>query len=337
MLDLEASGICGTDVHFHDGTLALDPGCIIGHEFVGRVRALGEGVTGDGLGQTLAVGDCCIACIALPCGTCFCCRQGETASCLSFGVTNAAPAAAPPHFHGGYAELLAQPAATLVRVPADVSVAAVAAFACAGPTCIRAFAFAGDLRGDELVVVQGTGPVGLFAVAWAAARGCRVVAIGSGNSPRRLEMAARLGATLVLDYRSVPAAQRQEQVRELAADLGRGNGADVVFEATGAPGALPEGLELLRTLGTYIVPGQYSSSGAVAIRPELITFKALRIIGSGQYKLGDIGTYLAFLRQSADLQQDLAACVTHRYPLAQVNQAMADVAAGTCVKAVFVP
>jgi threonine dehydrogenase-like Zn-dependent dehydrogenase len=334
-LRLLFSGICGTDIHILEGRLPIPPAFIPGHEFVGIVEALGEGVAADGLGSPLAVGDRAIACVALPCGHCFSCRDGHSASCLNFGVSNVRDPQTAPHFFGGFADYLQQPAATCIRVPSGVDAAAAAALPCAGPTTIRAFAVAGGITPGELVVVQGLGPVGLFAVAWAANAGATVVAIGSGASPERLAMAKAFGATEVLDYRRVPAADRLARVLALASALGRGNGADVVFEASGSPDAIPEGMNLTRTLGRYIVPGQYSSSGTVAISPELITFKALKIIGSGQYKLADIAEYLSFLQRHKHLQQAFAASISHRFAVAQANEAVAAVSAGKVIKAVF--
>lgn len=173
LLKLTASGICGTDIHIADGRLPMGSPAIIGHEFIGRVEQLGAEVQTDGLGTPLAIGDTVIACIALPCGKCPNCRRGETASCMNFGVTNAGDPDTPPHFHGGFAEYLHQPGHTLVKVPSELDPLAVAAFPCAGPTAIRAFAYGGGLERDDLMVVQGLGPVGLFAVAWAAAAGDR--------------------------------------------------------------------------------------------------------------------------------------------------------------------
>jgi threonine dehydrogenase-like Zn-dependent dehydrogenase len=336
VLRLLQSGICGTDVHILAGRLPLPfARLILGHEFIGSVAALGSSSLRDGLGRPLRRGDTVIACVALPCGKCFNCRRGETASCLQFGVTYFRDPQEPPHFFGGFAEYLHSPTENLVKVPRGVALDAVAAFPCAGPTAIRAFDFAGGLERGELVVVQGTGPVGLFAVAWAARAGCRVVAIGSRSNPARMKLARRLGARLVFDYRRSSEASRAEAVRSLARKLGRGDGADVVVEATGSPAAIPEGLNLVRTLGRYIVPGQYSASGGVEIQPQLITFKAIKVVGSAQYKLADIGTYLRFLAGDRHLQKLLAGCITHRYAVSEANQALAAASRGRAVKAVF--
>jgi len=335
-LKLVMSGICGTDIHILEGRLAIPPAFIPGHEFIGRIEALGENVKTDGLGNPLKKGDAVIACVALPCGRCFCCAQGETASCLNFGVSNIKDPQTAPHFFGGFGDYLHQPAKTLVKIPAGIDLRAAAALPCAGPTILRALDFAGGLSGKELVVVQGTGPVGLFAIAYAAAAGCTVLAIGSGSIPQRLKAAKNLGAKLVMDYRKIPAEKRLKTVQEIAAKLHRGNGADVVIEASGSPSAIPEGMNLLRTLGRYVVPGQYSSSGPIPIQPELITFKALKIIGSGQYKMSDIAAYLAFLKKHPKTARAFTRLV-NPFPLRKAVQAIRATSSGRVVKGVFVP
>lgn len=336
LLSLEASGICGTDLHILHGGIGIPGPLVLGHEFVGRIEALNADDPRDGLGRRIRKGDAAVACVAVPCGKCLSCRRGETASCMSFGVTYVKDPDVAPHFHGGYAEYLYSPLGNLVRVPKGIAVPAAAAFSCAGPTIIRACAYAGGLERGEVVVVQGAGPVGLFAIAWAAAAGCTVVAIGSGASPRRLKLAKSFGAKLILDYRAGSAEDRAAAVRELAGKRKRGDGADVVIEASGATAAVPEGVGLLRTRGRYIIPGQYSTSGAVTIQPELITFRALRLIGSGQYTLRDLDAYLQFLKQHPALQQKFAATITHRFTVDRANEAVAAVEAGQAGKTVFV-
>lgn len=335
-VSLERSGICGTDVHIHEGRLAIPGPFIPGHEFIGTVDALGKGAVHDGRGKKLKRGDRVIVSVAIPCGTCFSCRTGETASCLNFGVTYLKDPDQPPHLFGGFAEYVFAPAGNCVKVPRTVDLDAVAAFPCAGPTALRAFEYAGGLTGDELVVVQGTGPVGLFAIAWAARAGCRVAAIGSGSNPVRLKLARRLGAARIFDYRKVPIEKRLDAVQRMAKRMGRGDGADVVFEASGAPAAIPEGLNLVRTRGRYVVPGQYSDSGTIAIAPHLITFKAITIVGSGQYKTADVAAYVEFLKRNRDVQKTFAACITHKYQVSQTNQALKNASAGTSVKGVLV-
>ena len=336
-LSLLRSGICGTDVHILNGRLPLNPPFIPGHEFIGSVEALGAKADADSSGRKLKKGDAVIACAGVACGKCFNCRSGETASCLNFSVDYIQDPGVPPHFYGGYSEYLFCRAKALVRLPKGLDLDAVAAFACAGPTIIRALDFAGGLRKGEIVVVQGTGPVGLFAIAWAAKAGCTVLAIGSSSRPERTKLAKKLGAKHLFDYRNDSTAAITDRVRAIAKRAKRGDGADVVIESSGSPSAIPQGLEILRTLGRHVIPGQYSNSGSVEIQPQLITFKALKLIGSGQYKLSDIEVYLKFLRDDPDVQKAFAGCITHKYRIAEANKAMENAAAGKSVKGVFVP
>jgi len=335
-LKLGISGICGTDLHILKGRLGIPGPLILGHEFIGSIDALNKENAIDGLGQSIALGDNVIACVAIPCGKCFSCQRGETASCLNFGVTYFKNPDIAPHFFGGYSDTLFSPLSNIVKIPIDINIEAVAAFPCAGPTIIRACAYAGDLEKDEIVVVQGTGAVGLFAIAWAKAAGCEVIAIGSGSSPKRMQLAESFGAETIIDYKTTTPEERIEIVKKKANEMNRGDGADVVIEASGAPSAVPEGINLLRTRGRYLIPGQYSSSGTVNISPEIITFRALQLIGSGQFTLADIKTYLDFLSTHPELQEKFASVITHRYTIDQAEMAMNAVDTGEVGKAVFI-
>lgn len=337
LLKLKRSGICGTDVHILNGRLKVPfKNIILGHEFIGEVIEAGKGVQKDGVGNKLKIGDTVIACVAVACGKCFLCKKGETSSCLNFGVSYFRNAENPPHFFGGYAEYLYTPAKLTVKVPNNINLDAVAAFPCAGPTCIRAFEYAGGLKPGELVVVQGTGPVGLFAISWAVKKGCNIVAVGSSSNPRRMELARKLGALEVLDYKNTSKEERHEFVTEMASKMKLGNGADVVFEASGSPQAIPEGIDLLRTRGRYIIPGQYSDSGNIEIQPNLITFKAIMLIGSGQYTLRDIKEYIDFVKKSKDVQETFASVITHRWKLEEANEALETALKGESIKGVFI-
>ena len=334
-LSLLFSGICGTDIHICEGKLGPMPfPLVLGHEFIGRVEALGSGVATDGLGTPLAVGDSVIACVAIPCGRCLSCQKGETASCMAFGVTYMKPVADPPHFHGGFAEYQEIASGNLIRVPPELNLKAVAAFPCGGPTIIRSCVYGGGLEPGELVVVQGNGSLGLFAMAYAKAQGCRVICVGSTANPARLEATKALEPARFFDFRMTSDEAFQNFVVEEAKRLKRGDGADVVIETSGDPAAFKLGISLLRTRGRYVVPGQYSNRGEVPIPPHIITFRALRIIGSGQHTMGDICGYLDFLAAHPELQKIFAAMVS-TYRVADVEQAIAAASSGRAIKAAF--
>ena len=96
--DLIASGVCGTDLHFYRGTLAVGTLSIIGHEFVGKLTDC-DPAEAETYGLT--VGDNVIADIAVPCGECLLCKTGDDANCVNMGVTNGGSIEEAPYLWGG--------------------------------------------------------------------------------------------------------------------------------------------------------------------------------------------------------------------------------------------
>ncbi len=333
-LDLIASGICGTDVHILTGRIPLDPPKIIGHEFVGRITSI---LPADRLRYNLQEGDAVIVDIACPCGECVLCRSGDDANCIRLGVTNGGDPEVAPHFYGGYGEVNYSPAKNLVKIPESLNPRIVAVYACAGPTALHAFSLAKQancgVEHAQVAVVQGLGPVGSFAVAYLASLGIpHVIALTAGNNPEREALAYKLGATEVLNIDKIP----YEEIKQRIFTLNEGLGADVVFEASGSRVAVPQGMNLLRNRGTYLVPGQYSNSGAAEIQPQKITFGALRIIGSSQYSLSDVKQYLDFMEDNRHLHATIDSLIT-AYTIEEVNKAFDDIRNGKNIKSMFVP
>ena len=332
-LRLIASGVCGTDIHIHRGKIGLEPPKVIGHEFVGRVEEIGES---DSRQSGIGVGDAVIVDIASPCGECLLCRQNDDANCLRMQVTNGGDPEQAPHFWGGYGEYNYSPVQNLIKIPADLDPKLTCVYACAGPTALHAFSLAEQanchLETAKTAVVQGLGPVGTFAAAYLASLGIpQVICITAGENPVREEVARRLGATEIWNL----SRQSEEEIAAHIAAITDGVGADVVFEASGNPQAVPLGMQLLRNRGVYLVPGQYSNSGPVEIQPQSITFKALHIIGSSQYSLCDVREYLHFMAAHPQLHPTIASLITE-YPVDEVNQAFDDAKAGKNIKTLLV-
>ncbi|MBE6928888.1 MAG: hypothetical protein E7463_01290 [Ruminococcaceae bacterium] len=332
-LKIIASGVCGTDVHIHDGILGGDNEQIIGHEFVGTIDAISDA---DAARSGLAVGDAVIACIASPCGGCALCASGDSANCVNMGVTNAGDPAAAPHFHGGYAEYNFNPVENLVKIPEGVDPYAAAVFACAGPTALHALKLAKraniDVAKAKVAVVQGMGPVGMFTLLKLASLGIPCVATVSGRHvPSREALAREFGATDCFALAETPA----EELAGIFAQKNGGLGADLCVECSGNPAAFAQGLSFLRNRGVYLVPGQYSNSGGVPVSPEVITFKALQILGSSQYDLDDIREYLDFLASDPKYCELLKKTVS-AYPVSKTNEAFADIRAGKNIKTLLV-
>ena len=138
-MELIASGVCGTDIHFHNGKLITGSPSIIGHEFVGRITDTDEA---EAVAYDLKVGDAVIADIAVPCGECVLCKTGDDANCVNMQVTNGGDINTAPYLYGGYAEINYTPLTNLIKIPESVNPVVAAPFACPGPTAIHAFCLA---------------------------------------------------------------------------------------------------------------------------------------------------------------------------------------------------
>ena len=330
--ELIASGICGTDIHIHSGRLGSTPNRIIGHEFVGKISEIAEA---DSEKYGLKAGDNVIVDIAVPCGECELCKNGDDANCVNMQITSGFDPDIAPHFYGGYAEFNYTQAQNLVKIPESVNPKAAAVFACPGPTAIHAFSLskkAGyDVKNAKTAVVQGAGPVGTFAIAYLASLNIKnVVVITSSRDEAKEKLVMSMGATEML-YLSDGVENIEKRIAELTDSLG----ADLVFEASGNPNAIPVGMNILRNRGVYLIPGQYSDSGAVPIHPEIITFKALHIIGSSQYSMCDVRDYVDFLSDKPELQEKIFALATC-YKVEDINKAIEDIHARKNIKTLLV-
>ena len=335
VVDLVASGICGTDIHIWEGALAIPGPMIPGHEFLGRIRALGEGDNLDCFQQPVQIGDLVIVNVIESCGDCPLCQNGGAASCVHLGesITYTHTPKEAPHFHGGFAEVNYSPTRYLQKVTAAIPEDVIAAFLCAGPTVVRGVDYAGGFRPGAPVVIQGSGPVGLFAVRYARHAGADpIILIGSGSHPLRMPMARELGADVVLDIRASTVEERRAQVM----DLTDGLGAEMIIEGAGHPSAVTEGINLLRLRGRYVLAGQYSDRGTIDFAPHLITANALQIFGSAQFTAQDRARYLQLLAAMPEQWTTIARLITDRFPIEQATEALAKVRDGASLRAIFV-
>jgi L-iditol 2-dehydrogenase len=190
----------------------------------------------------------------------------------------------------------------------------------------------GLINFNSKVLVQGLGPVGTFAVMYLKRMGVKkVYAITAGNNLKREELAVSLGADKVFNLTR----EGTENVTKALFSENGGLGVDLCFEASGAPQAVVQGMEILRNRGIYLVPGQYSASGGIEIQPQIITFKALHIIGSSQYSMIDVHKYLEFLDGNPDLHP-LIEKLGSKYKVEQINEAIVDAKSGNNIKTLLV-
>jgi threonine dehydrogenase-like Zn-dependent dehydrogenase len=330
----EMAGICGTDVHLWKGQLPIGLPVILGHETVGRIEALGPGLERDWTGQALGVGDRVTWNSAVSCGGCYyCAEKRQPTRCperRAYGIGYRCDQA--PHFLGGYAEFhYLRPRTTIFKLPDELPTESVIGAGCALITAIHGVERTG-IAWRDTVVVQGAGPVGISAFAVARSAGAsRVIVIGA--PAHRLQMARRFGAdeTISIDEYPTPDS-RLEQVRRLT----HGHGADVVLECVGIPDAVPEGMEMCRDGGKYLVLGHYCNAGTVAFNPHVITRKQLQVFGSWSSEPRHLKAAIEFLRDNQE-RFPFAAMVTDRFRLEDAGKALAVTAGWQSAKSVIIP
>ena len=330
----EMAGICGTDVHLWKGELKINLPVILGHETVGRIEQLGAGLERDWNGEALAIGDRVTWTSTISCGKCFyCAEKKQPTRCphrRAYGIGYRCDEN--PHFMGGYAEFhYLRPSSNIFKIPADLSTESVIGAGCALITAIHGVERT-DIEWQDIVVVQGAGPVGISALAVAKTAGASKVIV-LGASAARLEMAKRFGADHVINIDEVKTSEaRISAVR----DLSRGYGADVVLECVGHPSAITEGLEMCRDGGKYLVLGHYCDAGPTTWNPHIITRKQLQVFGSWSSEPRHMRAALEFL--GAHKQQfPFGTMVTHRFPLDRANEALETTAKWISAKSVIVP
>ncbi len=333
LLETVASEVCGTDVHLWHGRLAGVPYPIIpGHVSVGRV-AESNGVTRDALGAPLAAGD--LATFLDVHGTCHACYQCTVARqpnrCPSrqvYGITFPASEG----LLGGWSEaILLRAGVRVLKLPEGVDAERFIGGGCGLFTGFAAVERSGLAMGDT-VVVQGAGPVGLAAAAFSHLRGAgRVIVVGAPRA--RLDLAAHFGVDQVLDLSAQDAAFRRMAVL----DATGGRGADVVIEAAGNPAAIPEGLDIVRDGGTFVVAGHYTDAGPVPINPHAqLNRKHVDLRGQWGTDFHHLVGALRMLARHGDALP-FEAVIGGRYGLDQAEQALRDVEALRVTKAIIVP
>ena len=335
LVAIDIACICGTDVHLWLGQLAIPLPNIMGHEAAGRIEKLGPGLDRDWRGEKLAPGDRVTWASSIACGECFYCRvKRQPTRCLTrkaYGISYCAADA--PHLRGGYAEKILLRAGTAIfRIPDAVPSEALIGAGCALTTTIHASERA-PLEWGDSVVVQGTGPVGLAAIAVARVAGAGVI-VAIGGPKHRLELARDFGADVVVDIAEVTTAEARRDA--VLAAVGP-YGADQVIECVGYPAAVNEGIPLCRDGGQYVVLGQYADAGNISFNPHTITRKQLRVIGSWGFEPRHVDRAIRLLERDAGLREKFACGITHRFPLDQADAALENARSLAGGKTVILP
>jgi 2-desacetyl-2-hydroxyethyl bacteriochlorophyllide A dehydrogenase len=300
IVEVETTGVCGSDLHIYHGRVQIEPGFTLGHELVGRVVAAGDAVT------QVSEGDRVLGCFCTACSRCFYCRRGEFHKCDSGRVFG--HGATLGGLQGTQAELALVPTAnlTLRRVPEGISDEAALFAGDVLGTGYHAVAETG-LEPGAAVAVVGLGPVGLCAVQAARAAGAaQVVAIDSVAG--RLEMARSFGAQ--------PVHLEQGDPRAAVKEATDGRGVDVAVEAVGNPDALDLACRLARKAGTVSCVGVYAER--VTVHMGIVWIKALTLRTGHANVIAHVDRVLALMQTGA---LDPTPLVTHRMALDDASEA----------------
>ena len=303
VIRIAATTICGTDVHIVKGEYPVKPGLILGHEPVGVIESLG-----DGLDDEYTIGERVIVGAITPCGQCFYCLNDARSQCRGalggwrFGNT----------INGAWAEYLVVPdaRANLARIPDGLSDEQVLMLPDIASTGISG-AESGEVKIGDAVAVFAQGPIGLCATLGARLRGASIV-VGIDGIAQRREIARRFGATHTFDPKTT------DVVKEIKA-LTNGRGVDVAIEALGRQETFEAALRSIR-------PGGILSSLGVYSGKLVAPYEAL-YAGLGDQRIvttlcpGGKERMRRLMEMVATGRMDLTPLVTHAFDLNDIKDA----------------
>lgn len=315
---VSSAGICGTDIHVWSGKVPwVKCPVILGHESVGIVEELGKNIAQDSVGKPLAKGDRIYWAIGITCGRCYFCLRNTPTRCLNRkAIGLSTPCDKPPHLFGGFAEYAYLPAGTYIfKVPDELPTLAISAVGCAGPTMIAGSENVG-IELNDIVAIQGSGPIGMFGLTLAMERGA-LETIMIGGPKKRLELAKKIGATHLIDINEMKdPVERARTVKELT----EGYGPDLVMECTGVPTAIQEAISMIRDGGRILEVGAYADYGPVQVNPYYITSRQVKIVGSYSKVARHEFEFIRFMSKKWK-KYPFQEMVSHKFPLERINEA----------------
>jgi len=321
LIKVEGCGVCGTDGHeFKRDPFGLCP-VVLGHEGSGEIVKLGKNIKVDSAGKAVKVGDKIVTCV-IPCGKCNACRNtpARTNLCETMGVYGLLPDDE-IHFNGYFAEyLVIRPNSTFFNVTGMnldqrmlVEPAAVAVHA------IERAKTTGLLRFNTPVLVQGTGPIGLMVMAVLRTLGIEEIIAVDGNDSR-LELAKEMGATKTFNFTKY--ATFEDMLKEIKAATD-GLGAEFLFQCTGVAKAGSNAWKMVRRGGGFCEVGFFMDGGEGTINHHFdLCNKEITVVGSWVYSPQDYPITFAFLKRAAGIGLPIEKLVTHKFPLAQIQEAL---------------
>jgi threonine 3-dehydrogenase len=306
------AGICGTDVHIYNWDSwsqgRLRPPLITGHEFVGRVEALGDGVEGLHVDQRVSAEG------HITCGHCQYCRTGQGHICQNVKIIGV-------DCDGCFAEYLVMPQSNVWPVDSRIPDEHAAIF---DPLGNAMHTVTSESVAGKSVLIVGAGAIGLFAIPIARSMGAQTIIVAEPNAFRG-DLAKTLGADIVIN----PVKDKISEVIHRDVDQ---NGVDVMLEMSGHPEGFREGLRSLRGAGTAVLLGIPSEPLAIDWSNDVI-FKAAKIIGVNGRRMFD--TWYQSQRFLISHGSTIDPVLTHRMDLSKYEDGFALLRAGNAGKIIL--
>ncbi|MBV8901638.1 MAG: zinc-dependent alcohol dehydrogenase family protein [Verrucomicrobia bacterium] len=311
LIRVHACGLCGTDLHVHEGEFGPRFPLIPGHEFTGELVEIGSNVSGFKPGQRV------VANSNLACGSCFYCLRGDFLLCENlscYGINH----------NGGFAEYVKIKADRLFVInrlsPREAVMVEPTACALHGTEVL-------DAKPGSDVLLFGAGPTGQVLAQLVRLNGAARLVVAAPPGPK-LDLAARLGADEV-----VPMDREDPEVHRRRLQALSPKGFDYVIEATGAPAVCQEALRFVRRRGTLLVYGVYPENASVRFNPFDLFRGEISIKGSFA-QIDSFPRAIAYL-ESGKVKVD--EIVTQEIPLPEYQQALDIAWARKGVKTALVP
>ena len=329
LVQVQACGVCHTDVHYREGGINDDFPLLLGHEAAGVVEAVGDDV------RDLAPGDFVILNWRAVCGTCRACRRGEPWYCFAtFNATQKMTLAdgtelSPALGIGAFAEKTLVAAGQCTKVDPSTRAAAAGLLGCGVMAGLGAAINTGAVSRGKSVAVIGCGGVGVAAIAGSVLAGAGTV-IAVDIDPRKLETARRMGATHTVD-------SSQEDAVDAIRALTQGHGADVVIEAVGRPETWKQGFYARDLAGTLVLVGVPTPDMRIPDIPLIDVFGRGGALKSSWYgdclPSRDFPMLVELYRQG---RLDLDAFVSEEIGIEDVEAAFAKMERGEVLRSVVV-
>lgn len=326
-VQVQASGVCHTDLSVQSGALPYPPPVILGHESAGTVLEVGAAV------RLVRPGDRVVGSFTPTCYRCWYCRRGETHLCRDLRGMGIAHGLRPDGSGviglaglGSFAERITTSEDFLVPVSTDLPFEQLALLGCGATTGLGAALNTADVRAGDSVAVIGCGGVGLFSVMGAVVAGAaRVIAVDL--DPVKRAAAQKFGATDAVD----PAeGDIVEQIRTLTG----GRGADHVLEVVGSPAVMVSALAATRRGGTTVLVGTPANGTTVTFDAFDLHHGSKRLLGCTYGSARVRSDFQRWADLAAAGRLDLGAMISHRHPLAEVNTALEQLSRGEVIRGI---